>query len=471
MSIVTDALNRLQSMRAHVERSPVDHDPQPSPSNETDSHDAPYESRGHTKFLTVSIGSFLVISTMAMGAYWWGESLVVGVPQLTFSMPSYADEPPIPFIESPNDVLPSDQQVSNLTELNPDEFTADVRDLVSEEMEQEGIMSTSQEGEEQTFDQVASVVPQELKVSHLEVEETENAVTSNIPEESEFLINNDAQEVDESLSKQIDNRSKLTNSEGVISLSLAIADKDRPSHVASLSIADSEETQRSGASLNLLSLEHSGKQLFDRSPEISDLRPQHSSQDLEVKTAQPLSRTNVSSEQLLGRRVEDEARKAPIRLSPEQRLARAQTLIAQQFHAEALQVLNPLFATLPTTWEPWFWLGTAQLGVGDLDKAENAFMEGLVRDETVPHLWVQRAVIAQQRGQHKSAMDALRQAEFLAPDLPEVQLNLAYNFDHEGNTTLALRHYKQYLSLTEGKASYHRVRRKVLERVIRRGNS
>ena len=116
-------------------------------------------------------------------------------------------------------------------------------------------------------------------------------------------------------------------------------------------------------------------------------------------------------------------------------------------------------------------MGTAQLGVGDLDKAENAFMEGLVRDETVPHLWVQRAVIAQQRGQYKSAMDALRQAEFLAPDLPEVQLNLAYNFDHEGNTKLALRHYKEYLSLTEGKASYHRVRRKVLERVIRRRNS
>ena len=158
-------------------------------------------------------------------------------------------------------------------------------------------------------------------------------------------------------------------------------------------------------------------------------------------------------------------------LTPEQRLAKARLLITQRSHGEALRVLNPLFATLPETWEPWFWMGTAQLGVGDLDKAENAFMEGLVRNDSIPQLWVQRAVIDQQRGQYTLAMDALRQAELLDPDLPEVQLNLAYNFERQGEQNLARGHYEQYLALTEGQSSYHAVRRKVLERVMRLSRS
>ena len=159
------------------------------------------------------------------------------------------------------------------------------------------------------------------------------------------------------------------------------------------------------------------------------------------------------------------------KLSLEQRLVKAQLLIEQQSHAEAKEVLEPLFVDPPSTWEPWFWMGTAQLGLGNLGKAEEAFMEGLVRNDTVPYLWVQRAVIAQQRGHYGQAMDALRQAELLDPDLPEVQLNLAYNLEHQGNERLARRHYQQYLSLTEGNLTYHAVRRKVLERMLQMGSS
>ena len=257
----------------------------------------------------------------------------------------------------------------------------------------------------------------------------------------------------------------------LVGMSLAIAEKDEPSQVASLTIADPEELQRSDAALNLASLKDSDKQFSDLVPAMSAPQPQHSSPDLEGKTARISNRAHVSQEPSFGRRAEVVASKASTRLSPQQRLTRAQALIAQQSHAEALQVLNPLFATLPVTWEPWFWMGTAQLGVGNLDKAENAFMEGLVRDDTIPHLWVQRAVIEQQRGQYILAMDALRQAELLAPDLPEVQLNLAYNLEQQGNPKLARGHYQQYLSLTEGKPTYHAVRRKVLERVVRMGRS
>ena len=160
-----------------------------------------------------------------------------------------------------------------------------------------------------------------------------------------------------------------------------------------------------------------------------------------------------------------------VMLTADQRLVKARLLIEQNDHAEAIRVLHPLFASPPSSWEPWFWMGTAQLGIGELDKAEEAFMEGLVRDDSVGYLWVQRAVVAQQRGHYGKAMDALRQAELIAPDLPEVHLNLAYNLEYQGNVRLAHRHYRQYLSLTEGQSTYHTVRRKVLERVLRLSRS
>ena len=83
-------------------------------------------------------------------------------------------------------------------------------------------------------------------------------------------------------------------------------------------------------------------------------------------------------------------------------------------------------------------------------------MEGLARDATVPQLWVQRALVSQQQGRFGEALDALRQAELLAPKLPEVHLNLAYALEVEGNRLVALKHYRTFLTLTEGQQSLPR---------------
>ena len=132
-----------------------------------------------------------------------------------------------------------------------------------------------------------------------------------------------------------------------------------------------------------------------------------------------------------------------------------------------MTVLQPLFVQPPEHWEPWFWLGTAQLGLGQWEKARASLVEGLARDATVPQLWVQRALVSQQQGRFGEALDALRQAELLAPELPDVQLNLAYALDAEGNRLVAIKHYRTFLSLTEGKNPYHATRKKVLERISR----
>ena len=128
-------------------------------------------------------------------------------------------------------------------------------------------------------------------------------------------------------------------------------------------------------------------------------------------------------------------------------------------YARAVTVLGPLFAKPPERWEPWFWLGTAQLGLGQWEKSQASFVEGLARDATVPQLWVQRALVSQQQGRFGEALDALRQAELLAPRLPEVQLNLGYALEVAGDRLIAVTHYRTFLSLTEGKKAYHATRK------------
>ena len=149
------------------------------------------------------------------------------------------------------------------------------------------------------------------------------------------------------------------------------------------------------------------------------------------------------------------------------KLARAHYFIKKRRYARAVTILQPLFVEPPERWEPWFWLGTAQLGLGQWEKARASLVEGLARNATVPQLWVQRALVSQQQGRFGEALDALRQAELLAPKLPEVQLNLAYALEVEGDTRVAVKHYRTFLTLTEGKKAYHVTRKKVLDRISR----
>ena len=145
----------------------------------------------------------------------------------------------------------------------------------------------------------------------------------------------------------------------------------------------------------------------------------------------------------------------PSATSSAAKLVRAQDLIKQQQYGQAVTSLQPLFVKPPDRWEPWFWLGTAQLGLGQLEEAKESFVEGLARDATVPQLWVQRALVSQQQGKFGEAVEALRQAELIAPQLPEVQLNLAYSLEVQGHIEPAVDHYHTFLALTEGNPAYY----------------
>ena len=137
MSIVTDALNRLQSARAHAVRptSVGSHDsPKPAEPIPTAKEDQKKPTRD-AKFLAVSVGSFLVVAVMALGAYWWGKS-VVEVP--TFKPRSLAQSSmnPKPLVDDASNGVASDQTKSTSSDTtleNPSGEQATVSQTIERE--------------------------------------------------------------------------------------------------------------------------------------------------------------------------------------------------------------------------------------------------------------------------------------------------------------------------------------------------
>jgi len=159
------------------------------------------------------------------------------------------------------------------------------------------------------------------------------------------------------------------------------------------------------------------------------------------------------------------------RMDDVERLTQGSSLVRKRLYLEAMEVLEPLFASPPVEGETWFWMGTAQMGLGRYDEARKYFREGLARDETIPELWVQYALVEHQRGRYSHALDLLRQAELLAPTLPHVHLNLAFTLESQGNPTSAIQHYRKYLSLTNRNPLTFSTRKKVLDRILNLGRS
>jgi len=146
-------------------------------------------------------------------------------------------------------------------------------------------------------------------------------------------------------------------------------------------------------------------------------------------------------------------------------LQRAQQLIQAGHYEEALATLSSLFQEPPTEWEPWFWMGTAYLGNGQFPEADQYFLSGLARNDKIPQLWIQRALVAQQQGDYQLSIHELRQAESLQSDLPHIQLNMGYAYDQLGNNRLATQYYGKFMQLTEGNPDFFATRKKLLARL------
>ncbi len=152
-----------------------------------------------------------------------------------------------------------------------------------------------------------------------------------------------------------------------------------------------------------------------------------------------------------------------------ERIEQAQKYVEQGAFHDAVEVLQPMFASPPRRWQPYFLMGTAYLGLGDLVKADSYLIQGIAVDGKQTGLWVQRAVVAQQKGQDEVALRFLYEAERLNSSLPEIQLNKGFSNDKLGRVKEAVKAYRSFLSLSEGNQGFTETRRKILNRLMELG--
>ena len=157
----------------------------------------------------------------------------------------------------------------------------------------------------------------------------------------------------------------------------------------------------------------------------------------------------------------------PFQPSPANQLRHAQQLIRSGEYEDAVTLLSPLFHDPPVKWQPWFWMGTALLGKGDMEQADQFFLSGLARNDKVPQLWIQRALVAQQRGDYQLAIHELRQAESLDADIPHIHLNMGYAYEQLGNDRMANQYYGKFLKLSENNPTFFSTRKKLYARLTR----
>jgi tetratricopeptide (TPR) repeat protein len=157
----------------------------------------------------------------------------------------------------------------------------------------------------------------------------------------------------------------------------------------------------------------------------------------------------------------------PFHPSSNNQLRHAQQLIRSGKYEDAVALLSPLFHDPPVMWQPWFWMGTALLGKGDMEQADQFFLSGLARNDKVPQLWIQRALVAQQRGDYQLAIHELRQAESLEADIPHIHLNMGYAYEQLGNGRMANQYYAKFLKLSEDNPAFFSTRKKLFARLTR----
>ncbi len=158
-------------------------------------------------------------------------------------------------------------------------------------------------------------------------------------------------------------------------------------------------------------------------------------------------------------------KKTSRQFSSTNQLLHAQQLIRLGEYKDAVTLLSPLFREPPVNWQPWFWMGTALLGQGEIEQADQFLLSGLARNDKIPQLWIQRAIVAQQRGDYQLAIHELRQAESLEANLPHIHLNMGYAYERLSNDRLANQYYGKFLKLSEGQPAFFPTRKKLFARL------
>ena len=132
------------------------------------------------------------------------------------------------------------------------------------------------------------------------------------------------------------------------------------------------------------------------------------------------------------------------------RLHLARELMLSDMPARVLIALAPLTdkaqRRVHPDWQPWFWLGSAYLSLGEIDKAREHLDVAMGKDQTVAEIWLQLAIAEQAQENHAGALQYLQIAEQLNPDVALIYLNKAYSHERRGDVEPARFAYQRFLT-------------------------
>ena len=124
--------------------------------------------------------------------------------------------------------------------------------------------------------------------------------------------------------------------------------------------------------------------------------------------------------------------------------------------------IKPLCHIPNPLWQSCFLLGTAQLMNKQLDAAAQSFDRALLSDVEQAVIWLNRAIVEQERNDHDAAIQLLSIAHNLKPENSNIVLNLAISNEAVGNTDIAFQFYKQFLQLSSTSPEHKSLRFSIL---------
>ncbi len=138
-------------------------------------------------------------------------------------------------------------------------------------------------------------------------------------------------------------------------------------------------------------------------------------------------------------------------------------------HGHYIEAIEKLKADedLSKSWQSNFWLGTAYLLNGQLDQAAIALDYALSLQGEVADIWIQRAIVEQERGNYAPSLQLLNVALQLNNKSADTYLNAAYAYEHQGNIRAARDAYGTYLRLSAQSPHAGFSRQQVLARLMK----
>ena len=153
-------------------------------------------------------------------------------------------------------------------------------------------------------------------------------------------------------------------------------------------------------------------------------------------------------------------------LSRQAQQASARSLIQQQRYKEVIMLLEKS-RNLDKHWENNYWLGTAYLLTEQLEKASHALDQALKIKGNIAEIWIQRAIVEQEKGNIKTALQLFNVAQKINPKSAAIFLNSGYAYEQLHETDAARAAYAQFLKLSTDDTSWAATRKQILFRISR----